>query len=80
MNEQEIENGYKYLKDVMKFQEDKYHNTNITHIYFLMGKFIEVNNCKIILCGKKKIYLSDLGVESNVSIEKIADKLNNKVL
>lgn len=66
----------------MDNQRKLYKNTYIPHAYFLVDKFIPVDNfvksTKGALYGKKKFYLEQFALPRGCSAEKVADAMRNK--
>ncbi len=70
------------IKNAMQNQKSLYDNTNIPHYYYLVDKFYPIENftkrSNGALYGKKKFFLSDLGLNANAEVEEIAEKMKNK--
>jgi len=66
----------------MENQKKLYDNITIPHCYFLVEKFVEVENfrkaSKMALYGRKKFYLNQFGLKPNCSAIEIAEKMKNK--
>lgn len=70
------------INKAMQNQKELYDNTHTPHCYFLVEKFIPVENfyknSSMALYGKKKFYLQQFGLPPKSSVEKIADAMKNK--
>lgn len=66
----------------MDNQKALYDNINIPHNYFLVNKFLPVENfiksSKMALYGRKKFYLQQFNLQPKSSVEDIAEKMKNK--
>jgi hypothetical protein len=66
----------------MASQKNLYDNTDTPHCYFLVKKFVSVENFHknslMALYGKKKFYLQQFGLPPKSPVEKIAEAMKNK--
>ena len=72
----------KRIKNAMENQAQLYDNTDIPHYYYLVDKFYPIENftkkSNRALYGKKKFFLSELGLNPNAEVEEIAEKMKNR--
>ena len=72
----------KRIKNAMENQAQLYDNTDIPHYYYLVDKFYPIENfikkSNRALYGKKKFFVSDLGLNPNAEVEEIAEKMKNR--
>ncbi len=72
----------KRICKAMENQKKLYDNTHTPHCYFLVEKFVPIDNfyknSPMALYGKKKFYLQQLGLPPKCPVEKIAEAMKNK--